>query len=195
MNSSSALTSGWKDATSFDQLARQITSFLFPNRRLIARFKSDSALPSVTLWQEGSECFLAYLTDQSMREEHLTEILNVFSKIYDEGIVASDQPALRMAMSLFAAGFHPNFLSKLRFFAWPTQTYAWARSESDQKETVLVREVGHPIKQTPFKSESLRPGNGASENVRPEGLSSEELSAFVQLGMDLRKIRQAPLVH
>ena len=189
MIETAAWTSGWKDATRLDQLARQLNTFLFPTRRLVARLNISDAALSVTLWREGNLCCLAYVTDRALAKESLSDVLVVFSRAYEEGMVAGEPAVKNVTMCLFSSDFHADFLARLWFFSWPIQTYEWSLGDVDQKETVLVKEVTWESKQLPVCSRS------SDETARDESpqlapLTSEELSAFVQLGMDLQKIRR-----
>ena len=76
----------------------------------------------------------------------------------------------------------------MRFLSLTVQTYEWFLSTGNQKETVLVKEV-LPEKEKTVKTQ-IGPSSLMDSSV--DKLSSEELSAFVQLGMDLRRIRQNP---
>ncbi len=194
MNTSGRLTSGWKEATRLDHLTRQVASFLFPSRRLIARLMTEGDAPSVTLWKDGNQCCLVYLTDQALREENLADILRTLSVIYNEGIISNDSNSSRVLLNVFSPDLHLDFLSKLHFFSCPIQTYEWLFGENEKKEAILIQEVTAATKKPPPKDLSFPEGVKITEGERFEPISSEELSAFVELGMDLRKIRQTPIV-
>lgn len=190
MNEHPTLTSGWKDASRLDGFVRQISLLLFPKRRLVARFKAvDQKMPSVTFWQEGKECCAVFLFDQTLKENHLYDIFKIFSSMEDEGLIIADSNRIRTTMEIFAPDFEYQFLSKLRFFSWQVRAYEWLLNQEDGKETILVQEVNAASKQILPKSTHV---SGVTEfnGDTLEPISSEELSAFVELGIDLRKMRE-----
>jgi hypothetical protein len=196
MSEFATFTFHWKDASPLDQTVKQISSFLFPGWRCIGRLKSENVLDSsLTMWRDGNRCTLVYLTNQIMKAAHVVTILDFLEKAAAEG-ASNNQWISKLSVCLFALKFDSDFLSKLRFFSSPIQTYEWGVSCDDGKETVLVHEIGLSGRKEEKKAWTE---NGEESSKTPSSqpllqpLTSEELSAFVQLGMDLRKTRQAPL--
>lgn len=173
-------TSNWKDACALDLSAQQITTFLHPERKCIARLKLAQSPQdkSITLWTDSKACFLVFLTDQTLKEDAVIQIITSVERVMRQEAFSSDRWLASLSVNVFSTKFDLALLSKLRFLALRLQTYEWSISTRDGKETILVREVKYQKVDTNTVSESF---------ANP--LSSEELSAFVQLGMDLRKIR------
>jgi hypothetical protein len=139
---------------------------------------------------------LVYLTEQVMKAAHIVTVLDLLEKAEAEAAF-NDQWMSKLSVYWFALRFDFDFLSKLRFFSVPVQAYEWRVSRDDGKETVLVHEISYAHKKEEKKMEAENternfPGALSTQPLL-QPLTSEELSAFVQLGMDLRKTRQAPL--
>ncbi|MBI4387686.1 MAG: hypothetical protein HY582_01420 [Candidatus Omnitrophica bacterium] len=191
MTLSSQLTTQWKDASLLDQRARQIHLFLFPDRRPIARLKLEEVLDgSLTLWREAERYVLVYLTPHEIKADGVAIVLSSLEEMASHGI-AADQSLSNFLINIFAKRFEPGFLARLQFLSIPVETYEWSASDENQKETVLVKEI-FPPSRGEIGKKLLVNGNAVISDVSYDPLTSEELAAFVQLGMDLRKIRLSP---
>src|SRR3989338_4166973 len=116
MSGSAAFTSNWKDASALDQSIYQIASFLFPEWKAFARLRSSEiSRLSLTLWRDGHQNHLIYLTSEEMRAEHLAGFLECLEQVADSGMFASDPKLAALAAALFAPKFEKNLLSKFRF--------------------------------------------------------------------------------
>ena len=184
----SQLTTQWKDASPLDQRARQINLFLFSKRRPIARLKSDEISDaSLTLWRENDYYVLVYLTPRDMKPEDVALILSSLEEMALHGI-STDKSFSNLLINIFARKFQIGFISKLRFLSVLIQTYEWFVSDDNQKETILVKEITSPPREEHEKKMAVDKNEVVFEAPN-DVLTSEELAAFVQLGMDLRKIR------
>ena len=182
------VSSSWKDASKLDELARQVSSFVFPKRRLVTRLRSSLADLSVILWKEDNQYCLTYLTDQSIKAEHIGNVLDVFSALVDQMGFSLERVRASVFLSILAPAFESGFLSRLRFVSSKIEAHMWISSEVDQKEMVLLREVSL-FPKPEENGKKLINNLESSDPLMAEQLTQEELSEFAQLGLDLRKIR------
>ncbi|PIQ85416.1 MAG: hypothetical protein COV74_08875 [Candidatus Omnitrophica bacterium CG11_big_fil_rev_8_21_14_0_20_45_26] len=188
MNSAFSFTSSWKEASADDLYAKQIASFIFPAHRFIARLKTPPAQLSITLWRESDRCYLMYLTHERLTADHLPGVLNVIADVLDHDTSCDDEFIARLHVHVIARDFDRNFLSKLRFLTMPVQTHRWTLSETNGKETVLVKEV--PMQQPDLPVSGMSAETTSQMTAVEKHLSHDEISAFEQLSAELKKFTE-----
>ena len=183
-----SFTSTWKDIPELDQLARQISSFLFPKRRLIARCRFERDDLSVILSKEADYYHLLYFTKNVMTSDEIGPLLDIFATALDQIGLSIEQVRTRISLDLFANDFEMQFLERLKLIISKVNTHAWHATRVDQREFIMLKEAKSPLKENHHKADASGYVSHSPNSFLTDELTSEELSEFAQLGLDLRKI-------
>ncbi len=97
---------------------------------------------------------------------------------------------LDIEVHMLGLKFEESFTSKLRFLKFPCQLSCISISRSEQRDIILVKDFkessNHGTSVPEVKKTDSEP---ALLDANP--LSAQELSEFVQFGMELRKLRES----
>lgn len=173
-----------------DAQSRQMVSFLFEQNQFVAKLKRADTHASLSLWDVPQKRVLVYVTSASIEEQDIAKLLNACFDLAAKREWLSSYRREGFEVHLFAPRFDSGFITKLPFLLIKVHCYEWQSARAgDKKETTLIRELVVPAIAGRQEGNVLKPGVLESNSVKP--LSADELSALVQLGMELRQKREA----
>jgi len=165
----------------------QLAALISPDGQLISRYPFPTPDVVLQLWNCANAQILFILCSKNIDQNFILDLLQMLSGLRKGKAGGAEG----IEIHLFGLKFHESFTSKLNFLKFSCKLYRVSISRNNERDIVLVKDF-QETESSGGSSHSLSPVPERGPSV-PESspLSTQELSEFAQLGMELRKLRDS----